>query len=109
MSSTPKFFPMQHSLFWLKIHLSSLYFGTIFENVNVVNIKNFGYFSLCLFGIFFLVLEFMGGGVSCMRLGGLSRMETQTPAKKEVPLFEIAIFEIEIIDGVNSNKQNCAN
>ena len=51
----------------------------------------------------------MGVGVNCMRLGGLSRMETQTPVKKEVPLFAIAIFAIEIIDGVNSNKQTCAN
>ena len=44
-----------------------------------------------------------------MRLGGLSRKETQTPTKKEVPLFAIAIFATGSMDGVNSNKQNCAN
>ena len=71
----------------------------------MANITNFGYFSLCLFDILFLILEIRGSGISCMRLGGLSWMETQTPAKKEVPLFAIALFAIGIMDGTNSKKQ----
>ena len=69
-------FPFPQWLFWLKIHLSSPYSGTVIENINLANITNYSYFSIWFFwssfSCFWNSVEVMLLDNSCcMMVGGL--------------------------------------
>ena len=89
---------------------------TVIENVNLADITNYSYFSICFFGLLFLVFEiskrwFCEITPVAWRCAGYweartSRIETST--KEEVTLFVIANFPTVITYDVYSNKPHCA-
>ena len=85
---------------------------SVIENVNLADITNYSYFSICFFGLLFLFFEISKGWfreispVAWRWEARTSRIETST--KEEVTLFVIVNFPTVITYDVYSNKPHCA-